>query len=103
MGSARLANQARSVAAQYERILGRSVATTEKTGGRNVSSLALWRADAGQEQRIHAGRGIFTGAGHRREYGVIQRGGRGAAQDLAGRRAGTIGVVRMASRTPIQI
>src|SRR5215831_4189342 len=32
MGSARLAQQARSVAAQYERVLGRAVATTKKIG-----------------------------------------------------------------------
>src|SRR6185436_4360653 len=46
---------------------------------------ALRRANAAQAQRIHAGRGAFTGAGHRREYGVVQHGGCSAAQNLAGR------------------
>src|SRR5215470_3730021 len=103
MGSARLAYQARSVAAQYERILGRAVATTEKIGGRNVSRLALWRADAAQEQGIHDGRRAFTGAWHRRKYGVIQCGGCCAATDFASLRAGAVSVVRMAGRAPVQI
>src|SRR5262245_18512008 len=102
MGSAPLAQQARSAAAQRERILGRALATTKKIGGRDVSRLAIWRTDAAQEQGIHDGRRAFTGAGHRREYGVIQRGGCCAATDLAGRRAGAVGVVRMAGRTLVQ-
>src|SRR5262245_456970 len=101
MGSARLAYQARSVAAQYERVLGRALATTEKIGGRDVSRLALWRADAAQTQRVHDGRRAFTGAGHRRKYGVIQRSGRCAATDFASLRAGAVGVVRMAGRASV--
>src|SRR5215510_15496580 len=53
MGSAQLARQARSAAAQYERILGRALATTEKIGGRNVSRSAVWFTNVAQKQRLH--------------------------------------------------
>src|SRR5262247_635421 len=78
-----------------------ALATTEKIGGRDVSRLALWRADAAQTQRVHDGRRAFTGAGRRRKYGVIQRSGRCAATDFASLRAGAVGVVRMAGRASV--
>ena len=51
----------------------------------SVARLALRDTNAAQEQRLHDGRRAFTGAGHRREHGVIQCGGCRAAEDLAGR------------------
>src|SRR5262245_26501982 len=73
MGSAQLARQARSAVAQYERVLGRSVATTEKIGGRNVSRLTFWRADVAQEQRLHRCRSVVACARYRGEYRHFQR------------------------------
>src|SRR5262245_10083966 len=56
MGSARLAQQARSAVAQYERVLGRAVVTTEKIGGRNVSRLAIRIANIAEESGLHIDR-----------------------------------------------
>src|SRR5215475_11989855 len=73
MGSARLIAQARSAAAQYERILGRALATTEKIGGRNVSRSADWFTNVAQEQRLHGCRSVIARARHRGEYRHFQR------------------------------
>src|SRR5215475_8781381 len=72
VGSARLAQQARSATAQRERILGRALAATKKIGGRDVSRFALWRANAAQEQRLYCRGDGRPGARHWREYGDFQ-------------------------------
>src|SRR5262245_8144074 len=72
VGSARLAQQARSVAAQRKRILGRGLAATKKTGGRDVSRPALWRANADQKQRLYRRGDGRPGVRHWREYGDFQ-------------------------------
>src|SRR5215471_953910 len=71
MGSARLAQQARFAAPQYERVLGRAVVATKKIGGRNVSRLALWRTDADEESGPDACDHAPVGARHRRQYGRL--------------------------------
>src|SRR5262245_33051757 len=72
VGQAQLENQTRSAAAQPGRVLGCAAVTTEKTGGRDVSRLAFWRADDAQAQNPHdCGRAIAL-LGHRREHGILQ-------------------------------
>src|SRR6266542_2352154 len=67
MGSPRLARQALSAAAKYERILGRALAATEKIGGRNGSGLAFRRADVAQKARLDTYRDSVPGDGDRRQ------------------------------------
>src|SRR5262249_24483814 len=54
---------------------------------------ALRRANVDEAKKHHGYCRAFAGVGHRREYGVIQRRGCRAAQDLAGQRAAEVGAV----------
>src|SRR5262245_1365641 len=76
MGSTRPAPQVRFVAAQYERVLGRSVVATEKIGGRDVSRHTVWNTNDAQGAGLHGGRHAGVGIGNRREYLHFERGER---------------------------
>src|SRR5262249_38722649 len=54
VGQARLARQTCSAVAQPGRVYGCAVVATKKTGGRNVSRLALWRADVTQNPGLYS-------------------------------------------------
>src|SRR5262245_43558486 len=83
MGQARPARQAYSVMAQRGRVYGRALVAAKKIGGRNVSRLALWRADVTQISGLHGGGGVITGAWHRSQHRHLQRDQRSAAQTAA--------------------
>src|SRR5262245_8912699 len=53
VGQTQLANQTGFVMAQHECILGCALFAATKIGGRYVSRLALWRADASEASRFH--------------------------------------------------
>src|SRR5215510_5158817 len=60
----------------------------------NVSARpALRRANVDEAKKRHGDCRAFTGAGHRREYGALQRRGCRAAQDLASQKAGAVSTV----------
>src|SRR2546428_11250444 len=77
--------------AQHKRVLGCVLVTTKKSGGRDVSRLALWRANATQEQKLHCGCYSFAGAGHRGEYGDLSVARRCATARVAGQSAAGTG------------
>src|SRR5262245_26263142 len=83
MGQARSAKQTFSVVAQRGRVYGRALVAAKKIGGRNVSRLALWRADVAQISGLHGRGGVIAGARHRGQHGHLQRGQRRAAQTAA--------------------
>ena len=89
MGQTRLAGQRRSVAAQPGRVCGCAVVAAEKVGGGNVSRPALRRENAAEEQGLHRRGRAHARARHRGERRVIQRDGRGDAEDAPGPRSRT--------------
>src|SRR5215475_1344133 len=65
MGPSRLAEQARTVAAQRERVLGCAGVATTKTGGRNVSRYTFRFANAAEKSRRRLRRRADAQPGHR--------------------------------------
>src|SRR5262245_36388652 len=71
--------------------MGCALATTKKIGGRDVSRLALRRADAGARERLYCSGGVVPGAGHRREHRDLQFGERGSVASAARGATGSTG------------
>src|SRR5262245_18205830 len=84
MGQTRLANQTGLAATKRRSFLGRAAVATTKSGGRDVSGFAFWRADVAQTSRLHDSCHIDAQFGHWREYGDLQPGGRAPAASVVG-------------------
>src|SRR5262249_9805339 len=91
VGAAPLNSHDPLASAQYERVLGCAVVTTEKIGGRDVSRLALRRSNVAQTQKLYSRGHAFTGARRRREHGDLSTDRRGAFADAAGQKPAGIG------------
>src|SRR5262245_9511460 len=74
LGQVELERQTRTAEARPGRVLGCAVAATTKTGGRNVSRLAVWRAAAAGATQLHFDCRRHSGARHWRERGALQPG-----------------------------
>src|SRR5262245_64599311 len=83
LGQVELGRQTRTAAARPGRILGCAVAATTETGGRDVSRLAVWRADAANTARLHFDCCRHAGARHWRERIALQPGWCAAAGNPA--------------------
>src|SRR5262249_35627866 len=83
MGQTLLENKTRSAATERRRVLGRVAVTTTKIGGRNVSRLEIWSANAAEESRRRRRDHTDARAGHWRQRGALFGGQRRAAQPAA--------------------
>src|SRR5215510_15567874 len=83
MGQTQLENKTRSAATERRRVVGRAAVATKKIGGRDVSRLAIWRANAAEESRLQRRDNTDARAGHRRQRGALFGGQRRAAQSAA--------------------
>src|SRR5262245_15710046 len=83
MGQTQLENKTRSAATERRRVVGRAAVATKKIGGRDVSRLAIWSANAVEESRLHRRDNTDARAGHWRQRVALFGGQRRADQSAA--------------------